>query len=98
VTISSTSQINTQAVCSGSLVGNITSYSLPSDVYIHSPVITSFFNFLVLGQGASVQTSIILKNSVSTPTKWYGICVSLSGDIKDCGYLSGSTPITCACD
>ena len=66
--------------------------------------------FRVLGGGVTIHddpssninvqlpltSQLITIRSVSTPYHYYSVCVAGGGDIKDCGYASGSPPV-CRC-
>lgn len=66
--------------------------------------------FKVLGAGISLHndpiagpltirpetSQLITIRAYSNPYRYYSVCISGGGDIKDCGYSSGSPPV-CAC-
>lgn len=90
ITISNTS-ITSTAVCNGSTSGNpVTTYNLPAGLFFDSSGST-IFN--VLGKGVSVAKQILIKNSSTSPSKWYALYIRASGEIKDCGYTSDVPPV-----
>lgn len=97
LTISTTTTYVVQAVCDvNNLIGSSISYSLPAGLRFNAPAVASSVDLKVLGQGASNPTVFMINNSLTAPTKWYGVCITASGDIRDCGYNQGAAPV-CSC-
>lgn len=82
-----------QAVCSGLVSGPVTTYNLESG-FQFDPVPTQI-NFLVLGKGTNTNQLINIKG-FGPSGRYYSLCVTRGGDIKDCGYKKGSVP-SCTC-
>lgn len=82
-----------QALCGGVVAGPVTTYTLPADFTFSA--LPASFTFYVLGNGASANRAIILEG-YTNPVMYYALCVSTGGDIKDCGYGSGTIP-ACSC-
>ncbi len=84
------------AICNSTNKDTVT-YTVPSGIYINS--ITQF-RFQPVAQGTNNTSTIILKNTSGSPiasTKWYSLCIAVSGDIRDCGYTTGSSQPICSC-
>ena len=98
VTFNSRTQYQSEAQCSvDKPSGTIVTYDLTEltpGTYFPATLPGTFL-FKVLGNGTDVARTIILQNDLTTPTKWYSLCVATSGEIVDCGY-STSTP-SCTC-
>jgi len=92
----------TRGLCTGGTPGTEVKYDLPSGLQFHtSPVWNPNIRFMGLGQGVTNTVNNIqirTTGSVTSDTKWYTLCVSTSGEIKDCGYSTGISAPTCVCN
>lgn len=92
--------VSSQAVCqdvdtagaSQSLRGPTTNLTLTQGM---SFTAGNTIDFLVLGKGVSAN-QLFTFATTPNPRRYYSICVTKGGEIRDCGYKVGSAP-TCPC-
>lgn len=87
--------VTVQARCQGANQGPIVAYNMPQDFFF-SPVPASF-QFNALGAGVSANRVLTVQGFNTPNHYYYRMCVSTSGDIKECGYKKGDPPPTCSC-
>lgn len=90
---------SSQATCTPSPgTVDLVTYTLPTGIYFRA--VPDNFTFRLLGQGTSLVSGQVmtLQNAPLNinSTKFYSVCVSPGGDIKDCGYAASSPP-ACTC-
>lgn len=80
--------------------GADTTYRLPNRLFFDDGRggIPANVLFLPIGKGTlvgGVSGARFIRDATST--HWYGICVSKSGDVQDCGYSTPAPPV-CSCE
>lgn len=83
---SSTTRININTICSGT-PGHLEKFDLSGGLRFQSFTV---FDLYSLNKGSSANRVITVEHIASTKT--YKVCVTMSGEIKDCGIST-----TCSC-
>lgn len=84
--------LRAQAFC-GSLRGPVNYYKLPPNFDFYSSPADIDFKILSLGTNVGVNGETIIirgfRNEAQSNRYYYKLCVSTTGEIKDCGYKKG---------